>query len=288
MAARPAAKARASERSAPIPPLREPSNRALRAANSLSERLKHRAVKVRLDFIRNEKPGAPPPLALLLRGGRGGEVRLKLLLSLLWVAGGGTDDRHRTNAYPARAWAALLDLSDPEGNGQRRIRDAIRWLEDQQLVATIREPGRPMALQLRCEDGSGKNYTDPAGAARRKKTSKEGITGHDLFIQLPETFWTEGWVVSLSGRAIAMLLVLAELTFSPTREFEWVSPERARWRYGISEDTWSKGIAELKARKIVEIRKRPVGEDDFDFRRVRNTYKLPRDKGLIVLPARVS
>jgi hypothetical protein len=286
MPVRPATKVRQSERPSGIPPLSEPSERSLRAALTLSERLKHRAAKVRLDFIRRTTPGPPPPLALLLRGGRGGEVRLKLFLSLLWVAGGGIDDRHKTNAYPARAWAALIDLPDPEGKGQRRIRDAIRWLEDQELINSEREPGRPMALQLRSDDGSGKPYTDPAGAARKKKTSKQTMSGHDYFVQLPESFWTDGWIVSLSARAIAMLLVIAEVTFSPTREFEWVSPGRARQLYGISEDTWSKGIAELKARKIIVIRKQPVGEDDFDFRRVRNTYKLPKANGQVILPAR--
>jgi hypothetical protein len=30
------------------------------------------------------------------------------------------------------------------------------------------------------------------------------------------------------------------------------------------------GLAELKARKIIEIRRRPVALDDFDFRSVRN------------------
>jgi len=215
-------------------------------------------------------------------------VRLKLFLSLLWVAGGGTDDRHKTQAYPARAWAALLDLEDPEGNGQRRIRDAIKWLDDQQLVRIERTPGQPMVLQLRREDGSGKGYTDPADAARRKRGNKEKITGHDLFVQLPATFWTDGWLASLSGRAIAMLLALSEVTFSATREFPWVSPARARARFGLSEDTWSKGITELKSRKIIEIRKQPVGEDDFDFHRVRNTYKLSMEKGLIVLPPRTA
>jgi hypothetical protein len=41
------------------------------------------------------------------------------------------------------------------------------------------------------------------------------------------------------------------------------------------------------ARGLIEVRKQAVGEDAFDFRRVRNSFKVPRDdKGWIVLPSR--
>lgn len=285
MAARPAAKATAFKRPSPILAPPEPSEHALRLASTLSQQLGKRAAKIRFDFIRQES-GALPSLASVLRGGRGGEVRLKLLLSLLWVAGGGTDDRHKTRAYPARAWAGLLDLPDPEVNGQRRIRDAISWLEDEGYVTSFREPGRPMVLQLRLEDGSGQAYIDPAGAASRKKKRGKTLTGSDLYIGLPANFWTDGWLVTLSGRAIAMLLAVAHLTFTERDEWAWISPSRARKLYGLSEDTWTRGIAELRAREIIRIRKKPVGEDDFDFRRVRNTYNFPRDGKVIVLPRR--
>jgi len=283
MTPRPARKAHEVDSELDPLSVREPSERALRLAKLLDARLKGRTAKVRFDFISHEA-GAQPPLANLLRGGRGGDVRLKLLLSLLWVAGGGSDERHSTNAYPARAWAGLLDLPDADRNGQRRIRDAIGWLEDEGLIRTMRTPGRPMALQLMREDASGQTYSDPAAAAKRKKATGAAITSSDLYIGLPPTFWTDGWLVTLSGRAVALLLVIAHVTFSERDEWPWVSPARARKLYGISEDTWGKGIAELRARGIIQIRKRPVGEDDFDFRRVRNTYKLPREGSLIVLP----
>jgi hypothetical protein len=288
MAARPATKVRKSRVELKIPPPKEPSEEALRLAGTLSGNLQERGAKVRFDFVRNPQgaPG-PPPLARILRGGRGGDVRLKLLLSLLWVAGGGTDDRHKTKAYPARAWAGLLDLPEPDTNGQRRIRDAIQWLEDKDFIRSERQPGRPMAIQLLLEDGSGKSYFDPAEHAHKKKKSKGVVEASDLFISLPHTFWTDGWIVALSGRATAMLLVLASVTLSDTNDFKWIAPSRARQRYGLSEDTWSRGAVELKARGLIEVRKQAVGEDAFDFRRVRNSFKVPRDdKGWIVLPPR--
>ncbi len=283
MPARPATKVRNLRVEPRIPPLKPPDERSLRAAALLADRLKHRPARVRFSLIRNEEGvSGPPPLARLLRGGRGGEVRLKLMLSLLWAAGGG-DARHKTNAYPARAWAALLDLPDPEGNGQRRIRDAIDWLEQREFIKTERQPGKPMVIQLLRDDGSARAYTDPADA--HKKASGDKAKHRELHLTLPDSFWTDGWIVMLSARAIAMLLVLGQVTFTE-KEWEWVSPRIARSRYGISEDTWSRGVAELKARKIIEIRRRPVALDDFDFRRLRNEYRITRDDSWrVVLPA---
>jgi hypothetical protein len=289
MPARPATKVRKQRAKPKTSTPKPPSERSQRAAALLSERILNRPLRVRLSFIRNEDGvvSGIPPLASLLRGGRGGEVRLKLLLSLLWAAGGG-DPRHQTH-YPARSWAALLDLPDPEGNGQRRVRDALQWLEERKFIKTDLQPGKPTVIHLLREDGSGRAYTDPADAYKKVTGSdKKAITEkrrRELHLTVPDTFWTDGWIAMLSARAVAMLLVIGEVTFSD-REWDWVSPRIARRRYGISEDTWSRGIKELYAQQIIEIRRRPVSLDDFDFRRVRNTYRVGRDNSRrIILPA---
>ena len=236
-----------------------------------------RSTKVRFSFLRNDEGSrGTPPLALVLRGGRGGEVRLKLLLGLIWAAGGSRkgDDRHMTNAYPASAWATLLDLPDPEGNGQRRIRDATQWLEAHKFIRAHREPGKPTVLQILREDGSGKDYTDPADDI--SKIKDESKKWQEFYVALPDTFWTDGWAVTLSGRALAILLVLGQVTYTKTQR-GYVSPRKARERYDLSEDTWSRGVAELKAHGIVEVFRRPVQENVFELRRLRNEYRLARD-----------
>src|SRR4051812_19975859 len=83
-------------------PPRRPSVDALTAAEFLNTRVKGRKAQVRRRMIeRLDNNPEPPPLARLLRGGRGGAVRTKLLLSILWVAAGeGHDVR-----FPARAFA---------------------------------------------------------------------------------------------------------------------------------------------------------------------------------------
>src|SRR5688500_8111034 len=95
------------------------------AGSWFAQRARHRELQLRRSFVaRREGKVGPPPLALLMRGGRGGEVRLKLLLSLLWV---GAKPPHDVT-FPSRAWAHLIGLADPDTNGARRIREAIDWL----------------------------------------------------------------------------------------------------------------------------------------------------------------
>ena len=174
--------------------------------------------------------------------------------------------------WPARAWAALLDLPDPERRGDRRIRDAIRALEAAGLVRAAREPGRPLELALRRDDGSDEPYTNPGREARVAKEAG-AFDRSELFVQLPPTFWTRGWALVLSGPGVAMLLVMLMLTQNGAKQGVWISPSQARARFGLSEDTWTKGVVELRQHGILEIRKKPVSED-FAWRRVRNTYTL--------------
>ena len=95
--------------------------------------------------------------------------------------------------------------------------------------------------------------------------------------------------------ALAMLLILCDLTAE--EDWKWVNPAIARKRYGISEDTWSKGLAEVKQSGLVEVKPKPV-EEAFEWRRTRNTYRVNRyelrvegeddkKKRVLVLPARL-
>lgn len=198
-------------------------------------------------------------------------MRLKFYLALLWQAGGG-DERHSAT-WPARAWAELLDLPDPDGRGDRRIRDAVRALEHAGLLTAKRRPGQPMELALLREDGTGTPYTNPGEVARAAKESGAEFDRRDLFVQLPATFWTRGWAIVLSAPGLAMLLVMLVLTENGERQGQWISPIQARSRFGISEDTWSRGVAELRGHGLVETRRKPVSQD-FGWRRVRNTYTV--------------
>ena len=212
-----------------------------------------RAAPVREQFIRSSGT-APPPLAAVLRGGRGGEVRLKLYLSILWIAAKAPYDV----SFPARAWAELLDLPDAGRHGTRRISDAIDWLSAAQLIAVERGRGRAPKLTLLDDGGRGVAYEPPWAANER-------------YIKLLPGFWTKGWLATLSGTAVAILIILLDQHYLKPNEAFWISPKRARELYDLSSDTWSKGLAELVGFGLVSVSRIPVDEA-FSWSRVRNSH----------------
>ncbi|MDG4773010.1 hypothetical protein [Solwaraspora sp. WMMD792] len=208
------------------------------------------------DFVRDDAEGNPP-LARMMRGGRGGEVRLKLYLSLTLLAVAGDND---INSKPARGWARLLDLSDPDVNGARRISDALGWLHSAKLLKLDRQPGLPPDITLLNPSGDGRRY---------------GWRSNGRYINLPLDFWTQGWILSLSGAAVAVLLVLLEMQGGRTPDDPpWLTGAQ-RTRYGFSDDTWTRAKKELQSYGLLTVRRIPQARDaDFDFRRLRDTYWL--------------
>ncbi len=190
------------------------------------------------------------------------------MLALLWLAGGG-DERHALTV-PAHAVAELLDLDAPEAAGQRRVRDAAGWLEQQGLITVDRDPGRPLTITLQREDSSGKPYISPLRAPKSKSTGK--LAGVHWSILLPSAFWTNGWALALSTPALALLLIMLDLERADGRH-AWITPELAQDRYCISEDSWTRGVAELEGHGLVRVHRQPVSAS-LGWQRTRNTYKL--------------
>jgi hypothetical protein len=252
--------------------LRDPSPLALESARDLARRINNRPAEVRNGFVeRLGRADQDPPLAHMLRGGQGGSVRLKLLLSLLWVA---VRPPHETE-YPARGWAALLDLEQPETNGARRVTAAFSWLAANRYIRVVPNPGAPATVYLKDERGNGKPYKLPAAALKAKKETEGQLTRDDYWVSLPATFWTEGWIAVLRAPAVAMLLVmLDEAGMAGRVNGLWQSPQQAQDRFGLSQDTRTDGLLELEAYGIVGKKRSPVSPGVFDFRRLRNVYDL--------------
>jgi hypothetical protein len=239
----------------------EPSDQALRLLRRLVER-SQRSIGVPLaeSFIRRASPDDPtPPLTRLMRGGQGGEVRLKLYLTMSLLAVRAPYD---IPAAPARSWAEALDLDDPEHNGARRVSDAIDWLAENKFLIAERRQGTPGPVRLLSHDGLGNPYIRPTPAGR--------------YVRLGLGLWHDGWIVRLSGTALTLLIVLLDLQGGRAQP-QWISPDPARRRYDLSPDTWTKGLKELRDLELVTVTRRIQG-DFFDPRRMRNAYWVEEHK----------
>lgn len=250
-------------------------------ATGFARRARNRAAQIRLSFIETQQPHQPPPMARILRGGRGGEVRLKLYLSLLWFAAKPPHDV----TIPAYNWAGLLGLPDHESNGARRISDALNWLDRHHFVTLNRQPGQVSKVTLLREDGSGSPYEIPGkvGASASRITgvpfpTRKNRKREYFYVKIRSEFWTNGWIAFLSGRAIAMLLALLnELHRNKRRPTEvWFTPADALERFGLSEESRSAGLQELKDAGLLTIRRASVSKP-LEFRRMRNVYKVDLD-----------
>lgn len=235
----------------------------MRLADLVAKSKRKTGVPFNIHFVRRNDPGLPPPaLTTILRGGQGGEVRLKLLMSMHLIAVRSPFDvKPRT----ASGWARLLSLPDPDVKGARRINDALKWLEAHKLIRTERVPGGPPKVFVLSLSGSGQPYERPVGKER--------------WILVPLSFWQNGWIVTLSASAIAMWLITKEMQGgrkSPSQA-PWVSPQMAKERYALSDDTRTKGTHELEVEGLLTIGRTPQGED-WAYNRLRNTYWLDLDR----------
>ena len=235
------------------------SQRLLQSAVARSARTA--GVQLPVGFVRRDPYGtAKPPLARMLQGGRGGEVRLKLYLSQMLVA---TAAPYGISpSVPARAWAEMVGLPDPAGNGARRISDAVGWLSDNNFIRVQRQPGTPPHVVLKSPLGDGKKYERPRSP----------------YVTLPVSFWWSQWITALSGAGTALLIVLLDLQGGQDDPDHARSlPGEKRARYGLSDDTWTRASAELSRHGILKV-KRVIEGSDLGWRRRRNTYWVDKQR----------
>lgn len=273
-----------STRSLQARPRRSRNLRSSRAARDAARELKRGSGRridtpVRKAFVRPMTSGRDvAPLSLIYKG-RGGDVAVKLYLAILWRCA----TAPWTTSAPARAWATLLDLDDPENAGARRIRNALRALEAAQLVTVASTPGSPNTISILDESGSGDQYRLPSTAYAKKQRAgaSKSELAEDMYFKFPTKLWTSGNVQHMSGSAIVMLLILlAEQggDGSPV----WFSTNEFPRRYSISANSRAAGTAELQQLELLEVKSEPLPDPGtrrtptFKTRRRRKVYTLTR------------
>lgn len=120
-----------------------------------------------------------------------GQVRLRLYLCLVLLATKHPFlQRRRFNL----AYAQLVDAE--KASGPRRVREALRWLEANDLNRCGQSPVGD-TIEMLFPDGSGAEWPDRF---------------INRFISIPLELWSNGWIVRLSARALAGYFLITELT----------------------------------------------------------------------------
>ena len=244
--------------------------RAAKASANLARRLSRggrdlRNCPIRTEFLRrrNERHAAPPMMAMLgSGGGRGGDVRLKLYLSLLWASPGG---QHDTD-FVATDWAQLLGLPRYSTKGKRRVYEALSWLASHRFIEKQERPGLPSIVTVLHESGSGVAYTKPSATTARG--------GEPTYRRLQSAWWTNAWLAALSGRALAFWLVLMDESNNGTKVDDvWLSESQTAEKYAISPYLRQRAMRELKHFGLITTR-RELTREAFDVMSSRTRIKI--------------
>jgi hypothetical protein len=264
------------------------------------KRLGGRAAQVRNGFISRETAQPVPPLVHLLRASSKDAVHLRVLLSLLWVAGGGDGVDPRSGEEVAPPYSASFYLDEMArlvglpahdeqsvGRSRRRIATTLGRLVSDGFARDLRGGlGGPRSIQLLRED----LRTRPGARGRRVTPTysppgrEDPVTGKTEggYVRLPATFWTKGWIAALPGSATAIFLILKYLDESLSSKDSgglFLSSSLREERFGISEDLYYKGTTILVAYGLLTADVRQVRKPFTRSRRMtRTTFGVNLDR----------
>lgn len=261
---------------------------AKKAAEDLASRAGRRGfLIVRRSFVQlfdDDNHRAEAPLKAIVSRRGGGGVPLKLYLGLLWLC----SSEPFTSEIRAARWAGLLGLPDPQGQGKRRVAEALTLLSKLNLVVKHERPGGVSVIELLDESGGlnrkgeARHYTRPYDAAQAAKSTRRvrGSRYSNWYFKIPAKLWTDkAEIQQMSTSALTMLLAyLSEA--KPNQPDVWWSTSAFENRYGLSPAMRTRGTNELVERGLLSVQKAPVGTPgkrrSFAPERVRNVYKPTR------------
>lgn len=249
-------------------------------AHRLQKSTSRTEIPLRKIFVRRDNLTSATPLMMVYRGGKGGEIALKLYIALLWKA---VSSPYEIKNVSSTGWAGLLGLytsrSTPQEKiaARERISKALKKLEKLKLIEIYRHKGTTPTIKILAEDMSGNPYNPPSNDAYIRKNKKiKSRKTEDFYLKIPTALWTSGDFQALSGAALVMYLIIAA-EFGYTKKV-WFSTSSFPERYGISASTRAKGTKELEGRGILgvsrEVIDRSGQEISMEVVRSRKVYSL--------------
>lgn len=231
-----------------IPDLRIPSTDELsRLKRATSESGRRATVQIGGSFARAEDYTKHAHLPVLFKMG---EVPLKLYLTWVMMTLAGKHELYRDST--AEAMALLLGLDSPENSpakGTRRVQRATAALADAHYISLTPRPKRLPLIRV---------WHPP--------------NPHPPYITLPLELWSNGWLNVLPAPALAIYTALRLASAGDESRPFHIRPYD-RDLYGIGDDTWTRGTAQLKRYGLLSV-DFATPDDMGVIKRRRNVYQL--------------
>lgn len=232
---------------------------------------KRRNIPLNKRFVLKPSDDEQSPLQRIYVGGKSGSLALKLYLVLI---GRASKKPYTVDDAPASSWAELLGLEDSRGQGARRIKNALRKLQDLKFIHIEQNPGKAPTISLLSEIGDGSPYELPSDSYYRTSTNE--IHEQEVYFKVSGLLLREGIFQELQGPGLVMLLILS--AEQAHKKSVWFSTSRFPQRYGISSATRARGTQELI--KYGVLRATSIYIDDYGrsvsmkTKRIRKRYRL--------------
>lgn len=191
-------------------------------------------------------------------GGNGGEVRLKLWLTLV-LQHSSQEDWIDLDRFIAPSLAGVFGLDDERNNGATTVRRAYRWLADNNFIEIdgdrLKKSGRVRvtteAAQFLPETYMSVPRVAPEGQSQQPPYP-EFPSYHDSYFRVPLEVWSNGWMGYLRASELMVLMILCKINENKKAKPIEVPARRRKERFGLSDAMWSQGARGLERRGILQ------------------------------------
>ena len=191
-------------------------------------------------------------------GGSGGEVRLKLWLSLLYRFNP-KELWFDLDEVDPRFMAGMFGLDDPTGKGAARVRAAFRWLSDHGFIeidgGRLKKTGRVRVIHEASLYLPSQWREIPRQSPEGKADGtlyKEFPRYNESYVRVPSALWANGWMGYLKASELMVLIFVCKLSENGSHQKVEIKAHRRYERFGLSDAMWRQGVTGLQNRGIVK------------------------------------
>lgn len=190
-------------------------------------------------------------------GGSGGEIRLKLWLTLM-AQFDSTNPWVDLGRFSAPLLARVFGLDEDPEKGAEAVRRAYRWLISENFVVldgTRLKPSGRVRVTTEAALFLPDTYREvvrvvPAGKAE-EPPYPEFPRYKDSYFRVPIALWSQGWMGYLRSSELMVLMILCKLNENKgDKEIEVRAKTRLQ-RFGLSDVMWRQGATGLERRGIL-------------------------------------